>query len=212
MREAGRQVLAASVTVEATPLESEVAARSAVVAYRDLLHALARHGQALFGGQRNMLAVRAAVNPDERDAVGARLIDQLAHIGQRDMVQEPKGELAVAWQGSARAVRAASDLLSTFHETQGDWRSPEAALLETPSVRAAGFGELASVTIPVTLAATSFARRLEEAGFDAGAVHELVPETIYAREVAFHMRELANLSGFGRPLSTMEVADRKSVV
>ena len=81
--------VASSVTLEATPLENQAAARSAIVAYRDLLHTLARHGQALFGEQRNMFAVRAAINPDERDAVGARMIDQLAHIGQRNLMQEP---------------------------------------------------------------------------------------------------------------------------
>ena len=206
MRAAGGRILAANLLLEAQGTEGEVAARSAAVTYRDLLHALARHGRELFGGERNMWAVRAAINPDERDAVGARLVDNLAHIAQRDIVQEPNGELAVAWQAGARDIRAASDLLSTFHDMQGGWRSPEAGLLENPSIRAAGFGELASVAIPVSLAADGLARRLAEAGFASNAVHELVPETANVREVAFQMRALANLTGFGRPLSVMEVA------
>ena len=206
MRAAGGRILAANLLLEGQATEGEVAARSAAVTYRDLLHALARHGRELFGGERNMWAVRAAINPDERDAVGARFVDSLAHVAQRDMVQEPKGELAVAWQAGARDIRAASDLLSTFHDMQGGWRSPEAAMLENPSIRAAGFGELASVTIPVSLAADGLARRLAEAGFDSNVVHELIPETANVREVAFQMRGLANLTGFGRPLSAMEVA------
>lgn len=206
MRAAGGRILAANLLLEAKAIEGEVASRSAAVAYRDVLHALARHGRELFGGEQNMWAVRAAINPDERDAAGARLVDHLAHIAQRDMVQEPVGELAVAWQEGARAVRAATDLLSTFHDPRGGWRTPEAALLENPSIRAAGFGELASVTIPVSLAADGLAHRLDEAGFDSDAVHELAPETANLRDVALQMRELANLSGFGRPLSTMEVA------
>jgi hypothetical protein len=206
MRVAGARILAASLVLQAQAIDGEVSARSAAVAYRDLLHALARHGRELFGGESNMWAVRAAINPDQRDAVGARLIDHLAHVAQRDMLQEPKGELAVAWQEGARSVRAATDLLSTLHDRRGGWRTPEAALLENPSIRAAGFGELASVTIPVGLAADGLGRRLEEVGFDDNVVHELVPETANLREVAYQTRKLANLSGFGRPLSTLEVA------
>ena len=203
MRAAGAQILAANLLLEEDAIDGEeVAARSAAAAYRDLLHALASHGRQLFGGEHNMWAVRAAINPDERDAVGFRLVDQLAHISQKDLTREPTGELATAWADGARAVRAASDLLATFHEPEGRWRSPGAALLEDAAVRAAGFGELASMTIPVTLAATGLERRLEVAGLNA----ELVPDTRNVRHVAYQMRELANLGGFGRPLSTMEVA------
>jgi hypothetical protein len=203
MRAAGGQILAANLLLEAQAIEGEVAARSAAVAFRDLLHALANHARQLFGGERNMWAVRAAINPDERDAVGFRLIEHLAHISQKDLARDPRGDLAIAWAEGARAVRAATDLLATFHDSQGLWRSPEAALLEDPSVRAAGFGELASVTIPVTLAAPGLERRLEEAGVSSEGV---VPDAQNARHVALQMRDLANLSGFGRPLSTMEVA------
>jgi hypothetical protein len=203
MRAAGSQILAANLLLEARAIEGELAARSAAVAYRDLLHALANHGRQLFGGERNMWAVRAAINPDERDAVGFRLVEHLAHISQKDLARDPQGDLAIAWVEGARAVRAATDLLATFHDSQGVWRSPDAALLEDPSVRAAGFGELASVTIPVTLAAPGLERRLEEAGVSSDGV---VPDAQNARHVALQMRDLANLGGFGRPLSTMEVA------
>jgi hypothetical protein len=202
MRAAGSQILSANLLLEAQSMESEVAAQSAAVAYRDLLHALANHGRQLFGGAQNMWAVRAAINADERDAAGLRLVEHLAHIAQKDLARDLQGELAAAWSEGARAVRAATDLLATFHDAQGAWRAPEAALLEDPSVRAAGFGELACVTIPVTLAATGLERRMEEMGVSSG----LVPDTRNARHVALQVRDLANLSGFGRPLSTLEVA------
>ena len=206
MREAGRRILSASVTLESGPLSSVDEARSAAAHYRDLLNALSRHGLELFGGDRNMWAVRAAVTPDPRDAVASRLVDHLAHVGQRHLGQDPLGELAIAWKEGAGAVRAGTDMLSTFHEVQGGWRTPEAEVLENPSVRAAGFGELASLSIPVARAATALGRRLEEIGLDPQHVDELVPETVHVREVALQMRDLADLSGFGRPLSSLEVA------
>lgn len=206
VRAAGQQILKASLALESESIRSLGEARSAASQYRDLLHALTRHGQELFGGDRNMWAVRAAVTPDPRDALAARLVDHLAHVGQRHLGEEPEGELALAWREAARAVRTVTDLLSTFHEPQGGWRTPEAQVLENPSVRAAGFGELASLCIPVAREASALGRRLEELGFDPQQIDDLVPETVHVREVALQMRDMANLSGFGRPLSTLEVA------
>lgn len=207
MHAAGQQILAAGVELETMAFRDEAQARKALVAYRDLLHALGRHGKQLLGSDVQVMFVRAAVNPDPRDAAAARLVDHLAHVGQRDLAPaRTKPGVAASWRAAAASVRTGTDLLATYRDPEGRWRTPEAAVLDDAAVRAAGFGELASIAIPVATAANSLGRRLGEAGLDAVAVDELVPETGPLREAAFEARRLANLGGFGAPLSTMEVA------
>jgi hypothetical protein len=110
------------------------------------------------------------------------------------------------WRKAADAVRAASDLLSTYRAPSGKARAPEAELLDDVAIRAAGFGELASLAIPVAMAANALGRRLEETGMDPDAVDRVVPETKHLREAAFASRRLARLGGIGGPLADLEVA------
>lgn len=65
-----------------------------------------RHGRELFGGESNMWAARAAINPVERDAVGAWMVDHLAHIAQRDMLRLVTG-VDFAGVALARAAQLA---------------------------------------------------------------------------------------------------------
>lgn len=73
-------------------------------------------------------------------------------------------------------------------------------------MRAAAFGELAAVTIPVASAATSLGLRAGQAGIDWSEVEELVPATGPLLEVALEARSLGGLAGFGAPLAELGVA------
>jgi hypothetical protein len=203
---AGEQILSANVALETAGFDDVAAAKQAVVAYRDLLHALGRHGSQLLGSDDRLRGIRASVNADPRDVAAAQLVDYLAHVGQRDLGGSRRRGVAAAWRSAAASVRAGTDLLATYRGHEGRWLTPEAAVLDDAAVRAAGFGELASLSLPVATAANSLGRRMSEVGFAVRDVHELVPETGPLRWAASEARRLANLGGLGAPLSRLEVA------
>lgn len=203
---AGEQILSANVALETAGFDDVAAAKQAVVAYRDLLHALGRHGYQLLGSDERLRGIRASVNADPRDAAAAQLVDYLAHVGRRELGGSRRRGVAASWRSAAASVRAATDLLATYRDREGGWLTPEAVVLDDAAVRAAGFGELGSLSLPVATAANSLGRRLGEVGFAVRDVHELVPETGPLRWAASEARRLANLGGFGEPLSRLEVA------
>lgn len=206
MFKAGQQILSAGVALETAAFVDAAAAKQAVVAYRDLLHALGRHGRQLVGSDARLRGIRASLNADPRDAAAGQLVQHLAHVGQRDLGTSRRRGVAASWRSAAASVRAATDLLATYRDHDGRWLSPEAAVLDDAAVRAAGFGELGRLSLPVATAANSLGRRLGEVGFAVRDVHELVPETGPLRWAATEARRLANLGGFGAPLSRLEVA------
>lgn len=207
VRQAGQHILAANVALESEGLQTVEAGKQACDAYRDVLHALGGHGKRLFGSDTRLLAIRASVRCDPREAAAARLVDHLAHVGARAFdhprVQDP---VVAAWMHAADSIRAASDLLATHRDAAGNPRTPAAVLLDDLAVRTAGFGELASLTVPVAMSGSSLARRLQELGMSAVTIDDLVPETRPLREAAFEARRLANLGGVGLPLAEMQVA------
>ena len=203
---AGQQILAANVALETAGFADVAAAKQAVAAYRDLLHALGRHGRQLLGSDERLRGIRASLNADPRDAAAVDLVQHLSHVGQRDLGTSRRRGAAASWRSAAASVRAATDLLATYRDQQGQWLTPEAAVLEDVAVRTAGFGELGSLSLPVATASNSLGRGLGDVGFAVKEVHELVPETGPLRWAATEARRLANLSGFGAPLSRLEVA------
>jgi len=203
VRDAGRHILSASVELEAQQFATRAAAGHAVTAYLDLLHALGRHGRQLVNPDVQLHRVDAV---DPRDALGARLVDHLAHVGLRDLSQgKRRVGVAGSWAAAASSVRAASDLLSTHRDAHGGWRSPESAVLGDPGVRGAGFEELAAIAIPVASAGPPLSLRVGQAGYDWQAVEGLVPEVGPLLEVALEARALNGLAGFA-PLAAMGVA------
>jgi hypothetical protein len=203
IRDAGRHILAASVELEGQQFANRAVAGRAVKAYLDLLHALGRHGRQLVGPDVHLHRADAA---DPRDALGARLVDHLAHVGLRDLGStKSRAGVAGSWAAAASSVRAATDLLATHRDAQGAWRSPESAVLDDPSTRGAGFGELAAIAIPVASAGSPLSLRVGQAGYDWQAVEGLVPEVGPLLEVALEARALNGLAGFA-PLATMGVA------
>lgn len=202
---AGQHILRASLALESDRLPDRAAAEQTVIIYRDLLHALSQHGLQLIGSGPRLLGIRATDDADPRDAVAARLVDHLAYVGQRDLNRERTNTGASAsWAAAGTSVRAATDLLATHRDHYGGWRSPDAAWLEDPQVRAAGFGELAAIAIPVAAAATRLALRVGQAGVDWGEVERIVPETGPLLEVALETRRLGGLAGTS--LATLGVA------
>ena len=205
IREAGAQILAVNVLLEASPqLAAPMTAE--LVAYRDVFHALGQHGLRLLGGESGRRWIRGAVVVEQSDMTGMQLTDHLMHLGQRNYTDDPGTGVSAHWQRAADAVRAASDLLATHLDTWGDTRAPASEVLKDPAVRAAGFGELASLTIPVATAADSLGRQLVDSGSPVHEVERLVPPTRAVREVAVASRHQAQLGGVGRPLAELQVA------
>ena len=201
VHDAARHILTASLELESTAFVDAAAGNEAVLAYRDLLHALGRHGQQLFGTDAPVRRIRATVNPDPCEIAAASLVEHLVEAGKRD-ASDP----AVGWRAAAGAVRTASDLLATHRDREGSLRSPQGAVLDDLAVKVAGFGELASLTLPVAAAANSLGRRLVEVGVDAAEVDEFVPEVQPIQDAARDTRRLANRVGLAAPLSSLEVA------
>lgn len=205
IRQAGTSVLAANVALETgppfvAPMASELAA------YRDLLQALGQHGLRLLGGESGRRWIRGAVVVEQSDLTGMQLTDHLLHVGQRSHADRAETGVIAHWQRAADAVRAASDLLATHLDSWGSTRAPESEVLTDPAVRAAGFGELASLTIPVATAADALGRQLLDSGLAVHEVERLVPATSAVREVAVASRRHAQLGGVGRPLAELQVA------
>ncbi len=198
VHEAAKHILKASLELDSTAFADATGGGHAVRAYADLLHALGRHGQQLFGTDAPVRRIRATVNPDLSEIAAASLVEHLVEAGQRD-----REGVGCAWRSAADALRAASDLLATHRDRDGGLRSPESAALDDVAVRAAGFGELANLTMPVAAAANCLGRRLVEVGLDAGA---LVPEVGALHVAARDTRRLANRVGLAAPLSSLEVA------
>ena len=207
MHAAGQHILTASVDLQGLSFKDPAAARRAVTVYLDLLHALGRHGRQLLGSDAGLRGIRAAGNADPRDVIAAQLADHLAHVGLRDLATGKRNlPVSSSWAAAGRTVRAATDLLATHRDEGWGWRSPSAALLEDPSMRAAAFGELAAVTIPVASAATPLGLRVGQAGVDWSEVAGLIPNTDPLLEVALEARTLGGLAGFAAPLAELGVA------
>lgn len=205
VRDAGQHILAASVELERQTFADQAAALSAATAYRDMLQALSRHGRELMGSEVRRIVTRGADDADPRDVAAARLIDHLAYIGERDLgPSRAGGEVSASWVAAASSMRAATDLLATHRYRDGGGRSPEAELLEDADVRAAGFGELAAITIPIAAAGTALGLRVGQSGVEWADVQGLVPETGPLLEIALEARRLGGL--FGAPLATLGVA------
>jgi hypothetical protein len=198
VHDAAQHMLKASLELESKAFVDTAAGERAAVAYRDLLHALGRHGQQLFGTDAPIRRIRATVNPDPCEIAAASLVEHLVEAGQRDLESA-----ACGWRSAADAVRAASDLLATHRDRDGGVRSPDSEALNDMAVRAAGHGELASLTLPVGAAANCLGRRLLEVGADAEA---LVPEMQPVQEAARDTRRLVDRVGLGAPLASLEVA------
>ena len=73
-------------------------------------------------------------------------------------------------------------------------------------MRAAAFGELAAVAIPVASAAIPLGLRVGRAGVDWSEVVGLIPNTDPLLEVALEARTLGGLAGFAAPLAELGVA------
>ena len=207
MHLAGRHILTASVDLQGHSFKDPAAARRAVTVYLDLLHALGRHGRRLLGSDAGLWGIRAAGNADPRDVIAVQLTDHLAHVGLRDLATGKRNlPVSSSWAAAGRTVRVATDLLATYRDEGWGWRSPSAALLEDPSIRAAAFGELAAVTIPAASAATPLGLRVGQAGVDWSEVAGLIPNTDPLLEVALEARTLGGLAGFAAPLAELGVA------
>lgn len=101
-------------------------------------------------------------------------------------------------------MRAATDLLATHRDRDGGWRSPQAELLAGADLRAAAFGELAAISMPVAAAASALGLRVGQSGVAWAHVQRLVPDTGPLLAGAVEARRFGAL--FGAPLATLGVA------
>jgi len=109
------------------------------------------------------------------DAAGMQFTDHLLHVGQRSHADRVQSGVIAHWQRAADAVRATSDLLATHLDTWGTTRAPESEVLNDPAVRAAGFGELACLAVPVAGAADALGLQPRDSGATLREVEHLVP-------------------------------------
>ena len=208
LHDASRRILAGSVAVERDRFADRAAAAQAVSAWRDLLHALNRHGWQLFGSDVRVTGFRGSRAADPREIVALHLIDELGAVGLRASSdrRQPASAAAAGWMAAAESVRIASDLLATHREADGGWRSPYAQILDDPVVRAVGFAELAALVVPTAEAATHLGLRAGQSGIGWRNVERLLPRTQALLDVARQIRGGAGTRGGESPLNSMEVA------
>ena len=208
LHDASRHVHAASVAIERDQFPGRAAAEQAVTAWRDLLHALNRHGWHLFGSEVRVTGLHATGNAGPQDVAALRLVDELAAVGRRSDADSPScaTPAAASWTAAAMSVRAASDLLATHRDVDGAWRSPYAQILDDPEVRAVGFAELNGLVVPVAEAATRLGQRVGQAGLPLRDAARLVPRTESLLDAAMEGRRLGNASDRRSPFTSLEVA------
>jgi hypothetical protein len=208
LRDAAGHIAAASVAVQRGRFADRYAARDAVSAYRDLLHALNRHGWQLLGSDVRVTGIGGSRDADRREIAAVRLVDELAAVGRRASSdgRQLASAAAAGWMAAAESVRIASDLLSTHREADGAWRSPHAQILDDPAVRAVGFAELAALVVPTAEAATHLGLHAGQAGIGWRDVERLVPQTRTLLDVALEVRGGAGTRRGESPLRSMEVA------
>ena len=205
--DAARSITDAGARLHRERFGDRARAGQAIAVYRDLLHALGRHGWQLFGSDRTITGISASGAADPADEAAARLVDELATIARRLPEDQPLkvGSVAAAWRSAARSVRTASDLLATHRGPAGEWRSPQASLLDDPAVRAVGFAELTALVAPVAEAARHLELRAGQAGLTWQTVDRLVPATAAVVAAATAVRDRGAPTA-GTPLATVEVA------
>jgi len=179
LHEAAASIASADVLLARQRFAAREDAARAVEAYRDLLHAVYRHGWALLGGDDRVAGSRSVVRADPRETTAALLFDAVGRVAARALLPEeprpPGGPVGDAWAVAAGRIRLATDLLATHRSPDGAARSPMAALLDEPAVRAAGLGGLARLTDTVSGAADPLALRAGQAGMPWSQVRQLIP-------------------------------------
>jgi len=183
MADAAGQVGDAALTLGAAPLGDRRDALAAVASYRDLLAALHRHGWELLGAARHLASATASTGADPRDVAAVRFVDSLAIRARRRRFGEPVPDAAPSstWAAAAAAVRAATDLLATHRDPAGGWRTPEAELLDQPSVRAVGLAGLADLATTVAAADRQLSLRCRQAGLGWRELARRVPDLFPVR-------------------------------
>ena len=161
-------------------------AKATVSVYRDLLHALNRHGWLFLGSDVRVTGIHGSRDADPREIAAVRLVDELAAVGRRAFSdgRQPASAAAAGWMAAAESVRIASDLLATHREADGAWRSPHAPILDDPAVRAVGFSELAALVVPTAEAGNQLGLRAGQVGMGWRNVERLVPRTRALLDVA----------------------------
>ena len=208
LHDASRHICSASIGVERDRFANRSAAEQAVNTWRDLLHALKRHGFRLFGSEVRVTGPRATGNAGAQDVSALRLVDELGAVGRRFAAVSSScaSQAAASWTAAAMSVRAASDLLATHRDVDGAWRSPYAQKLDDPEVCAVGFAELAGLVVPVAEAATRLGQRARQAGLPwRDAAHPL-PQTDSLSDAATKVRRLGNATDGRSPFTLLEVA------
>jgi hypothetical protein len=140
--------------------------RDALAAYFDFLRALTRHGWTL-GGDHRVLGDRTGSHAEPVAAGAVRLLDRLETITARAPRLKPEaspaGQLAGCWHEAGQRLAVASDLLATHRGPDGEYRSPQAWLLDEPEVGAAALGQIAQLTGTAAATATGLGLRLLQA-------------------------------------------------
>ena len=201
MRDAGTAVWSATTSMATTRFPDPQTAADTITAWRDLLETSRRHGWVLLGSGTRVEGLRTSPGTTAVDRAAVALVDRLADLTRprgraeptatREPTEpgpNPVGEVAARLADARRALGAASDLLATHRRLDGSAASPEAAVLDDPAVRSAGYLRLAEVTIPVLAAADGLGLRAGQAGMRWTRVAPAVPDTTAALDAAITLR------------------------
>lgn len=209
MGDAARHIAVAATSLSRERFSDAATARVTVESYWQLLAALHQHAWQLAGGSRRIEGITASGRPEAADAAVVRFIDALALTARHPVTWESPPDHAIgrAWASAAASVRTATDLLSTHRDTQGVWRTPEAALLEDSGVRAAGLAGLADLARSVLAAERDLGLRCGQATVPWGEVGRRLPDLEPARLAARDLsRDPSSGAGGHAVLGALEVA------
>jgi len=179
MGDAARHIADATVILSFERIADASQARAAVGSYRRLLAAIHAHAWQLAGGSRRTAGITASTSPQRGDVAVVAFIDSLAPTTTRasdPALQQRQAPVGRAWELAARSVRAATDLLATHRDASGEWRSPEAALLDDPAIRGAGLVAVADLTLALVAAQRDLGLRCGQAGVPRREVARTVPD------------------------------------
>ncbi len=190
MNLACRHLDAASLGLERDPLTSRLDAQNAMTAYREVVHALNGHARRVFGPEARVRTIREAARPYPEEALAVRLLDSLSRaVNVRRPVPDAVRETAVAdhWLDAAKALRAATDLLSTHRAADGTWRTPDSAALDSRGVRKAGIREVAALIATAADAEPDLYRQVRVAGLRHHEVTRRLPDMGAVRDAALRL-------------------------
>ncbi|HEY8722183.1 hypothetical protein [Pengzhenrongella sp.] len=172
------------------PLEREEYAQTAINDFLEVLRALKEHTFVLLE-MRRVNGIRVSGAPDPREEAALRL-GELLHdvVGANPPWAWVGAKFSPSpWATAARCVRAASELVATHSDADGEPRTPDLdAVLRHPAARQAGLAQVGDLVATIVSGEDYLALRAAQSGVPWPQVRHQLPDLgevrAYARDVA----------------------------